>query len=154
MNKNLLAKIISEHKLDMDGHHGIRHWIRVREIGVALARANGANPEFVRSFAMLHDAKRESEYSDQEHGYRSAKFAIENRKLIDLNDTDFDDLVYAISEHSNGLVSKNVNIGTCWDADRLDLGRVGTMVSPEFLSTKASRDKKLYQWATSLARKF
>ena len=36
-------------------------------------------------------------------------------------------------------VSTNPTIQSCWDADRLDLGRVGIIPSPKFLSAEASQ---------------
>ena len=35
----------------------------------------------------------------------------------------------------------------CWDADRLDLGRVGYMPHPSRLCTPAARDAELIRWA-------
>ena len=32
-----------------------------------------------------------------------------------------------------------ITIGTCWDADRLDLGRVGVIPSVDFMSTHAGK---------------
>ncbi len=40
--------------------------------------------------------------------------------------------------HSVGEVLTNPTIQSCWDADRLDLGRVGMIPSPKFLSVEAS----------------
>ena len=33
-----------------------------------------------------------------------------------------------------------ITIGTCWDADRLDLGRVGIIPSSDFMSTQAGKE--------------
>jgi len=33
-----------------------------------------------------------------------------------------------------------ISIGTCWDADRLDLGRVGVIPSVNFMSTPAGKE--------------
>jgi uncharacterized protein len=43
---------------------------------------------------------------------------------------------------------------TCWDADRLDLGRVGIRPLAERLCTDAARQPAMLQWAyrRSLAR--
>ncbi len=41
----------------------------------------------------------------------------------------------------------DLTIQTCWDADRLDLGRVGIVVRPARLCTAAARDAKLIAWA-------
>jgi uncharacterized protein len=36
---------------------------------------------------------------------------------------------------------------TCWDADRLDLGRVGIKPNPHRLCTAAARDPMMIEWA-------
>jgi uncharacterized protein len=49
-----------------------------------------------------------------------------------------DHLCYALQHHSGGEVSTNATIQTCWDADRLDLGRVGIFPSAQYLSHEAA----------------
>lgn len=44
-----------------------------------------------------------------------------------------------------GLTTTNPTIGCCWDADRLDLGRVGIEPDPELMSTDAGR-KRAPKW--------
>ena len=44
-------------------------------------------------------------------------------------------LDYAIRHHVDGDVSDDPTIGTCWDADRLDLGRVGIVPDEQYMST-------------------
>ena len=45
----------------------------------------------------------------------------------------------ASNGHTGGGLSKDPTIGTCWDADRLDLPRVGVIPTPDFLSTAAAK---------------
>jgi uncharacterized protein len=40
-----------------------------------------------------------------------------------------------------------VTVLTCWDADRLDLGRVGIRPAPRLLCTSAARDPATIAWA-------
>ncbi len=40
---------------------------------------------------------------------------------------------------------------TCWDADRLDLGRVGIMPEPSRLCTAAAKRSDLLKWADGRA---
>jgi uncharacterized protein len=40
-----------------------------------------------------------------------------------------------------------VTVQTCWDADRLDLGRVGKHPHPRYLCTPAARDREVIEWA-------
>ena len=41
-------------------------------------------------------------------------------------------------EHTDGTISDDPTIGCCWDADRLDLPRVGMQPDPALLSTEAA----------------
>jgi uncharacterized protein len=46
----------------------------------------------------------------------------------------------ACAKHSLGSRSTNPTIGVCWDADRLDLHRLGIWPLPQFISTEAGLD--------------
>src|SRR5262249_24487970 len=48
-------------------------------------------------------------------------------------------LYYACAWHERGRVSDDPTIGACWDADRLDLPRVGTQPMPELMSTEEGK---------------
>jgi uncharacterized protein len=48
-------------------------------------------------------------------------------------------LLRALTEHADGYKSEDPTIGVCWDADRLDLPRVGIQPNRELLSTTAAR---------------
>jgi uncharacterized protein len=45
------------------------------------------------------------------------------------------------------LTEADVTVQTCWDADRLDLGRIGIKPEPRFLCTAAAQDPALIEWA-------
>ena len=51
----------------------------------------------------------------------------------------FDLLLLAVSDHTMGYVHDDPTIRVCWDADRLDLPRVGTRTDPEYLGTRAAK---------------
>lgn len=51
----------------------------------------------------------------------------------------FADLLFALEHHDQGQTSPNPHIGTCWDADRLDLPRVGIVPSPKYFSTEEGK---------------
>lgn len=53
----------------------------------------------------------------------------------------------ACRDHNQGLIVPDVTIRTCWDADRLDLGRVGMRPDPRLLGTEAARDPEMIGWA-------
>lgn len=116
--------------------HGPDHWRRVEQNGLWLATQTGADILVVRLFAWFHDAKRENDYTDPEHGRRGADYAASLRgELFDLDDPAFDSLIHACTWHTDGEFADNATIGTCWDADRLDLGRVGMIPSSKYMST-------------------
>lgn len=151
-SKQKLFDIIkSQYKLDINkGYHGVTHWNRVAKIGSELAKMTGANPEVVDYFSLLHDCCRENEDKEPEHGYNAVVFCIKNKSLIELADKDFGRLMVAIGGHPGGMISKDMTIATCWDADRLDLGRVGQIPDKLYLSTRQASIPDFYEWATKL----
>jgi uncharacterized protein len=105
-----------------------------------LAQENGADLDVIRLFAILHDCKRENENRDPNHGPRAAGLAkLVRGHLFELENERFDLLCEAIRHHDNGTVTANVTIGTCWDADRLDLDRVGITPAARYMSTRAGK---------------
>ena len=44
-------------------------------------------------------------------------------------------------------MTDDITIHTCWDADRLDLGRIGVMPIAERLNTDVGRDKEFIKQA-------
>lgn len=102
----------------------------------------------VELFALLHDTQRENEYVDPEHGWRAARFAEKLAgDVFQISEGDLSLLVLACEGHSHGRTEGDVTVATCWDADRLDLGRVGIRPRPERLCTEAARDPKVISWA-------
>jgi uncharacterized protein len=134
--KSLVAK---QFLLGDESLHGPTHWARVETIGLKLARETGADPEIVQLFALFHDARRENESHDPQHGQRGAKLAESLRgKAYTLDDARFQTLMYACRFHTGGM-SDDVTIGTCWDADRLDLFRVNLIPNAKLLNTGAAK---------------
>lgn len=121
--------------------HGEVHWRCVTATGLELASSTGAvDRVVVFCFGLLHDTQRVNEAVDPEHGVRAAWFAAELRTegVLTLDDTRFSALVEALRLHSHGCASDDPTIGTCWDADRLHLPRVGIEPNPAFFSTRAA----------------
>jgi uncharacterized protein len=83
------------------------------------------------------------------HGQRAADFAHGiHGDFYKLQPKQLDSLCYAMKHHSGGEVSTDATIQTCWDSDRLDLGRVGIIPSPQYLSDEASIFIDLaYDWS-------
>ena len=148
ISQELARKIKGEFKLNWTGIHGVPHWARVRVNGLRLAESTGAKPEIVELFAFLHDSCRRNEWIDPDHGARSAEFAGKVRgRYFDLSDGDFELLYLALSCHSDGLTRGDITVMTCWDADRLDLGRIGAHPDPERLCTDPAREPGVIEWA-------
>ena len=149
----VLAAAKARVAVDRHGVHGVAHWTRVRENGHRLARHTGANKELVELFAFLHDCCRENDRTDPGHGERAAEFAASLRgSLIHLPDDRFVLLSEAIRDHEKGFTRADVTVMTCWDADRLDLGRVGRRPDPRYLCTAAAKDRDTIAWAYRRSR--
>ena len=127
-------------RLDWTGIHGAAHWARVRRNGLKLAKSEGANPRVVEYFAFTHDLCRHDDFMDPGHGGRAAKLARElNGRLIHLHDAELDLLTEACSYHSDGFTKADITVQCCWDADRLDLTRLGMAIDPRRLCTATAR---------------
>jgi uncharacterized protein len=133
--KGLMQELRRTFRLDWTGIHGAPHWARVRHCGLMLSNLSGADLLVVELFAFLHDSHRQNDFRDPQHGGRAADYALSlNGSYFLLNRLQMDKLHYAISAHSDGEVHDDVTIQTCWDADRLDLWRVGKTPDPKYLS--------------------
>lgn len=135
---------LGEHSL-----HGPDHWQRVERNALTLAAETGADLLVVRLFAVLHDSQRRNEMHDPEHGARAADWATQLRGVeFTVDEVQFRMLTEACVFHDKGLVSPNPTIGTCWDADRLDLPRVGINPMSRFMSTPAGK-RRAYDTPTN-----
>jgi uncharacterized protein len=152
-HESLLEAVRRQYALEWDGIHGVAHWLRVRRIGLALAPRTGADPKVVELFAVLHDACRLNDRRDPGHGPRAAELARAWRgRHFDLGDGLFAELCEALHGHTDGRLDPRPNVGTCWDADRLDLRRAGIEPKMEFLSMAPSREAAFFQWAVALGQ--
>ena len=122
--------------------HGPDHWRRVLHTGLSIAGDSGADVIVVALFALLHDVCREDDGADPDHGRRAADL-IETMQgdFFQLTPAQLETLQEACRLHTAGRCSLDATIGACWDADRLDLGRVGTTPDPQFMSTAAGRKR-------------
>jgi uncharacterized protein len=134
--------------------HGESHWQRVAAAGlVLLPETPDAEPVLVFLFALFHDSMRFNDSFDPMHGPRAAVLARELRGgAFDLGDEEMDLLAFACEEHTNGGLGKDPTVGVCWDADRLNLWRVGFEPDPRFLSTQAARSEEIISWGCDLQR--
>ena len=121
--------------------HGEDHWRDVASIGLALGeRTRDCDPVVTVLFGVLHDAKRIGDDSDPPHGARGADLASSlDLARFGLSADQIALLEQACRGHTGGGRSGDPTIGTCWDADRLTLWRVGTVPSARYMSTDAGR---------------
>lgn len=132
----LQAHILS-HRFFESHMHGPAHWKQVERNGLLLATETGADTIVVRLFALFHDSKRKHDGIDIAHGARGAEFAEEcfDEHRLDITQEQFDKLYHACKFHTTEHQSGDATIDTCYDADRLDLGRVGIVLDPDKMAT-------------------
>ena len=153
LSPELIQTILNEYQLHWKGVHGIAHWARVLENGLRLASCTGARIPVVALFAVFHDSRRTNENKDPGHGRRGADFARRlNGKAFHLPYEDLHLLETACSYHTHTIPSDDITVQTCWDADRLDLGRVGIVPDPKYLFTNVAKQPELLNWAYERSR--
>ena len=148
----VLKTVLEDYALPVNGDHGVAHWARVLENGLRLSKETDANIEVVQLFAVLHDSRRQNEVTDPDHGPRAAEFAMALRgSIFDLGDHEFRLLYKACHGHTHERTHPDVTIQTCWDSDRLDLGRVGITPHPTRLCTEFAKRPETIKWADGRA---
>jgi uncharacterized protein len=98
----------------------------------------GADMNVILAFAYLHDSERKDNAEDIEHGMRASLLIDRIRKteLKALSDEQIEKLKRACELHTIEHRTGDITIDTCFDADRMDLLRVGIMPSPERMATQ------------------
>ncbi len=151
-NEFLLDTLIKNYRLDLESIHGLSHWVRVLRNGLYIAAQENADAAVVKLFAVFHDCRRKTENYDEAHGAESAAAAREMLEsgLYHLETDQLSKLYYACKYHTDGKVTSDPTVGACWDADRLDLPRVGIRPVIRRISTKVARlaieNKDYDQW--------
>jgi len=109
--------------------HGLAHWQRVERNGLLLADMDGGdvNLKVVRYFAYLHDSRRKNDGYDPQHGTRASELIgkLSHTLLASLTPQEIALLRTACVYHTALTHFGQPTIDTCFDADRLDLPRVG-----------------------------
>jgi uncharacterized protein len=104
-------------------------------------------------FALFHDAMRQNDVYDPEHGRRGATLLERlHGTVFRVDDEELRLLLAACRNHADGRLSDDPTIGTCWDADRLNLWRFDVRPMPELLSTAPARDPVLIEEAATFHR--
>lgn len=138
-------------RLDIHGAHGLPHWERVLKHGQAIARLDPlVDRKVVELFAVLHDSQRFDEDEDIAHGIRASFYT---RQLVtagvirDLAPEQADILYWAVKDHSIGRRVYEPTVQACWDADRLDLGRVGIKPEAKYMGSEYARRPEVIEAA-------
>ena len=122
---------------DLGTTHGVDHWDRVAKFGRMLYQ-EGADMDVILAFAYLHDAERMHNGRDINHGKRASGLidAIRPTQLEALSDEQINKLKRACALHTIEHKTGDITIDICFDADRMDLPRVGITPSPQRMATK------------------
>ncbi len=140
--EELVTAVLDQLAVEPLSIHGLAHWIRVERNGLFLAKGSGISVNVISCFALFHDACRLSDGSDFGHGKRGVQLARNFFKhgRLPLLEEEVEQLGIACEGHTDGKTSANPLIGACWDADRLDLPRVGIIPRPRLMSTEKAKD--------------
>lgn len=143
-----------EQRLYDSSYHGLEHWHQVEFNGLLLASRTGADITVVRLFALFHDCRRMDDAYDVEHGARAVEFIDRclAEKRFELDEERLEKLRRACRLHTKERQTGDITIDTCFDADRLDLGRVGICPMEEKMATDAGKKiaRKLAQAGISV----
>jgi len=123
--------------------HGEAHWRAVAWTYLDLVPlVPGADAEVGLLFGLCHDAMREHDGHDPDHGPRAAAMVrtLAAEGLLALESDRLRTLARAIENHTGGPPTSHPTIGLCQDADRLNLWRCSVRPDPRFLSTVAARE--------------
>ncbi len=82
---------------------------------------------------------------------RSRVCQVTARHCTELEDHQFHLLYRACEGHTHERDHPDVTIQTCWDSDRLDLGRVGITPHPSRLCTAVAKRPETIRWADARA---
>ncbi len=134
-------RVLKETSVNYYSIHGPEHWARVERNGLYIAEKTGADQTIVKLFALFHDCRRINDHIDDGHGLRGAEYAANIKdELIDISSDDFDKLYYACEWHTDKNDTDDITVAACWDADRLDIGRVGFIVDAQYMNSKPAKE--------------
>lgn len=141
----LLLKIKEQFKIDWWGLHGITHFHHVFLNSRLLAQKSGTNSLIYDYFSIFHDSCRQNEGIDKDHGKRGAGLALQLRHHIQLDETEFLILQNACSNHTSLRSSDCMTSAVCADADRCDIGRVGSYPDRKQLLSPLAKKKEIIE---------
>lgn len=138
----LIDQVVESVPARRHGIHGLPHWVRVERNGLYLAACTSADPSIISLFALFHDSRRRNDDIDPGHGSRGARLAEElfQSGLLPIDEPQMQLLAHACTYHTDEHFSDNLTIQCCWDADRLDMPRIGIKTEPSLLNTLYARE--------------
>ena len=140
ISQSFIAFAREHFRLDWTGIHGAPHWSRVRLNGLKLGNYYGVDTEVIGglpSYTTLNVVT----MTKTAHGERAAVLADRlNKTYMKLSADRLLLLQTACMFHSDGEQLGDPTCMVCWDADRLDLGRVGIEPNPDKLCTRLAKD--------------
>lgn len=151
--EKLAVEISRQLRLDVSSDHGLPHWRRVHALGDHLSKFVECDADVVALFSLGHDSQRMDESDDPLHGIRAATYAqsLQKQGRINISSEQLKQLMYACEHHSDPYaMSDDVTIRVCWDADRLDLYRVGIEPEDSLLYTQAAKTREVKEFAKNL----
>ena len=140
--------------------HGRQHWAQVHKLVLALSEQLQLKPwaqACVEVFAWTHELARKNDATEEQHSLESSEYflRISSRIFPELDTRQRKLIALAIAHHADGttawehILDKGNPIadledscladilGCCWDADRLDLLRMGVIPESKIMSTSA-----------------
>ena len=96
--------------------------------------------ELIIAFGLFHDCKRENDDEDPEHGFRGSQIMAKYQDRLGLTNEEFQKAYEACDGHTDIHHHDDLDIATCWDADRLDLMRVGIYPKPDLLNNELAKE--------------
>lgn len=135
------SRVLKDTSVEYWSIHGPEHWARVERNGLYVAERTGADKTIVQLFAVFHDCMRWNDSIDPGHGRRGAEYASQIKdELIDISPSNFDKFYYACEWHTDKQTINDITVAACWDADRLDIGRVGYILDHRFMNSKPAQE--------------
>jgi uncharacterized protein len=142
----LLAEARNGALLAHEKMHGEPHWRGVAWAGLKIREVfPSIRGDLLTAFAVLHDCRRETDDRDPEHGDRAARVAVRSGTLKRLVGAEGRELVAeACRLHERGQTRPETpTIGACWDADRVNLVRLGFRLDTRYFTVLSGEDGTL-----------
>lgn len=154
----LIEAIKAQSKLQLDrSGHGPHHWFRVIDNGLRLAEHDPEiDTDVIIAFGLLHDSGRTHDEHCTIHGKVAGAYVIPALlELIPLSSEQLMLTVIACTNHTSAMPNDfpmyDNTLLACFDADRLDLWRVGILPDNKYLFTDTAKLPEIQKWANANA---